>query len=182
MHTSCSGVPELPLSSGQNSKTRHCGRHSRQTSTLSQLFQSRGFLAQDHPTGERRNVGPRHSRQVIEIRSTSSNRARIQRTWIQLEQQTLIVDHLAVLRSCFRPMVAHTGACLTSSNSIKVVVFNLKQAKYKDEEMEVERLVSRGYRRHVFISHEATRLQSRRSVRKMGWGCVNIERRGEATI
>jgi hypothetical protein len=175
-------VPELPLSSGQNSKTRRCDRHSRQASTLSQLFQSRGFLAQDHPTGERRNVGPSHSRQVIEIRSTSSNRARIQRTWIQLEQQTLIVDHLAVHRSCFRAMVAHTGACLASSNSIKVVVFNLKQAKCKDEEMEVERLVSRGYRRHVFISHEATRLQSRRSVRKMGWGCVNIERRGEATI
>jgi hypothetical protein len=95
-------VPELPLSSDQISKTRRCGRHSRQASTLSQLLRSRGFLAQDHPTGERRNLGPSHSRQVIEIRSTSSNRARIQRTSIQLEQQTLIVDHLAVLRSCFR--------------------------------------------------------------------------------
>lgn len=175
-------VTELPLSSGQISKTLRCGRHSRQASALSQSLRSRGFLAQDNPTGERPNIGPSHLRQVIEMLSTSSKRARIQRTSIQLEQQTLIVDHLAVLRSCFRAMVAHTGPCLTSSDSIKVVVFNLKQAKCKDEEMEVERLVSRGYRRHVFISHEATRLQSRRSVRIMGWGCVNIERRGEATI
>jgi hypothetical protein len=175
-------VPELPLSSGQISKTRRCSRNSRQASTLSQLLYSLGFQAQYQLTGERPNVGPSHSRQVIEIRSTSSNRARIQHTWIQVEQQTSIVDYLAVHRSCFQAMAAHTGACLTSSDSIKVVVFNLKQAKCKDEEMEVERLVSRGYRRHVFISHEATRLQSRRSVRKMGWGCVNIERRGEATI